>query len=257
MLTEAGLLKKAHPVRRFKKICIVLPTYNEKLNLQRLIPVIQDALHSHELAAFTTVLVVDDNSPDGTGQLAEKLAQTYGNIQVLHRPAKLGIGSAYRQGFTYALRQLGPDIIFQMDADLSHDPKHLPDFLSKLEEDYAAVIGSRRVPGGCVVGWSFYRRLLSCVANQLARRLCGIKVHDVTSGYRAFTRKALQKIAYSSVKSDGYAFQIEMLFRCQREGLRIAEIPIVFVGRRLEKTKLGKREVLSFLFACLKLLFQR
>jgi len=253
----SGLLGLAHRKCRLKKICIILPTYNEKDNLQRLIAAIQDVLRSHELAVSAIILVVDDNSPDGTGHLAEELAKKYGNIQVLHRRAKLGIGSAYRQGFAYAFQKLEPDIIFQMDADLSHNPRNVPHFLAKIEEGYDVVVGSRRVPGGNVINWSFNRYFLSFVANQLARQLCGIKVYDATSGYRAFTRRALQKVAYSSIMSEGYAFQIEMLFKCQKEGLKIAEIPITFVGRKIGKTKLSKSEMLNFLFTCLRLLFRR
>jgi len=257
VLTEDGSLKTNHSIKRFRKICSVLLTYNERDNIQRIVPVVQRALRSHKLADFASILIVDDNSPDGTGELADEFAKIYSNVQVLHRPARLGIGSAYRQGFAYAFQKMDADIVFQMDADLSHNPKFLPDFLYKLEVGYDVVIGSRRVHGGEVVGWSFYRRLVSFVANQLAKWLCGIKVYDATSGYRAFTRRALDKVAYSSVESDGYAFQIEMLFRCQKEGLKIAEIPIVFVGRRKGKTKLSKGEMLDFLLKCMKLLFRR
>ena len=254
---EANLLKKAQSDKCTKKICIIIPTYNEKLNLQILIPQICTALNSLKLEIFSTVLIVDDNSPNGTGKLAENLAQIYENVRVLHRPTKFGIGSAYRQGFSYALQRLDSDIIFQMDADLSHDPTSIPNFLAKLEEDYDAVIGSRKVPGGAVIGWSFYRRLMSSIANKLSRWLCGIKIFDATSGYRAFTSKTLKKIEYSSVKSNGYAFQIEILFRCQREGFSIAEIPIVFTDRSLEKTKLNKMEVFRFMLTCLKLFFRK
>jgi len=253
----SGLLGLTHQKWRLKKTCIILPTYNEKDNLQRIVPTIQDVLRSHGLGDSVTILVVDDNSPDSTGQLAEELAKKYGNIQVLHRHARLGIGSAYRQGFAYAFQRLDPDIVFQMDADLSHDPKNLPDFLAKIEEGYDVVVGSRRVLRGKVIGWSLYRHFLSFVANQLARRLCGIKVYDATSGYRAFTRRALQKAAYSSLMSEGYAFQVEMLFKCQKERLKIAEIPITFVGRRIGKTKLSRGEMLNFLLICLRLLFRR
>ncbi len=257
VFTEGAPLKTGHPVKRSKKICIIIPTYNERGNLERLVPMIQDVLHFRGLADLATLLVVDDNSPDSTGQLAEELTEAYDNVQVLHRPAKRGIGSAYRQGFAYALQQLGSDIVFEMDADLSHDPKHLPDFLSKVEEGYDAVVGSRRVPGGGVADWSFNRNLMSTVANQLARRLCGVRVRDSTSGYRVFTRRALQRIGYSSLESEGYAFQVEMLFRCQREGLKVAEVPIVFVERRMGETKLSRAEMLRFIFTCLKLFFRR
>lgn len=250
-------MKTTQPTKHFKKICIVLPTYNERGNIQRIVPAIQRVLHSHELADFASILIVDDNSPDGTGELAEELSETYGNVQVFHRPIRLGVGSAYRQGFAYSFQKLDADIVFQMDADLSHNPKFLPDLLFKLEAGYDVVVGSRRIHGGKVMGWSFYRHFLSFVANQLARWLCGIKVHDATSGYRAFTRRALHKVAYSSVESEGYGFQIEMLFRFQKEGLNIAEVPIVFLGRRRGRTKLSKGDMLTFLFACIKLLFQR
>jgi len=240
-----------------RKVCIVIPTYKERENLQRLIPTIQGVLRIHGLADNATILVVDDNSPDGTGQLAEEMAKIYGNIQVLHRPAKMGLGSAYKEGFTYALQKLNSDALFEMDADLSHDPKHLPEFLSKLREGYHVVVGSRKIPGGQAVDRGLYRRLTSSIANQLARHLCGIKVRDATSGYRAFTQGALQGAEYSSIKAEGYAFQIEMLFKCQRKGLKIAEIPIVFVDRKMEETKLNRSEMLNFLSTCLRLLLHR
>jgi len=246
-----------HPIKRFRKICIVLPTYNERENLQRIVSAIQRVLRSYELSNFSFILIVDDNSPDGTGELAEELTSIYSNVQVLHRPARLGIGSAYRQGFAYSFEKMDADAVFQMDADLSHNPKFLLDLLSKLETGYDVVVGSRRIPEGKVIGWSFYRHFVSFVANQLAKWLYGIKVYDATSGYRVFTHRALHKAAYSSVKSEGYAFQIEMLFRCQKEGLKIAEVPIVFVGRRRGRTKLSKGEMLTFLLECMKLLFRR
>jgi len=239
------------------KVCIVIPTYKERKNLQRLIPTIQEVLRSHGLADLATILIVDDNSPDGTGQLAEEMAKIYGNIRVLHRPAKMGLGSAYKEGFTHALQKLDSDTVFQMDADLSHDPKHLPEFLSKLREGYHVVVGSRKIPGGQTVGWGLYRRLTSSVANQLAKNLCGIKVRDATSGYRAFTKGALQEAEYPAVKAEGYAFQVEMLFNCQRKGLKIAEIPIVFVNRKMEETKLNRGEILNFLSTCLRLFLHR
>ena len=250
-------MKSSQSPRHSKKICIILPTYNENGNLQRVIPLIQGILQSNGLADSAVILVVDDNSPDGTGKQADELAQVYGNIQVLHRPAKLGIGSAYKQAFDYALKRINPDVVFQMDADLSHDPKLIPDFLLKLEEGYDIVVGSRRVPGGGPASWNFRRQVLSLFANKLAKSLCGVKTQDATSGYRALTRTALQKSDYSSIESEGYAFQIETLYRFQEEGLKIAEIPIVFVGRKTGRTKLDKMQMLTFLFLCLKLFFRR
>lgn len=245
------------PAGRPKRVCIVVPTYNERGNLQRLIPAIEENLRLLGLEDLATVLVVDDNSPDGTGELAEELAEAHGNVRVLHRPAKQGLGSAYREAFTYALRRLGSDILIEMDADLSHDPRHLRGLLSKVEEGCDVVVGSRRVPGGGVVGWGPYRRLVSAAANQLARWLCGVRVRDSTSGYRAFTRAALEGIEYSSVESEGYGFQVETLFRCRRRGMRVAEVPIVFLERRAGETKLSRGEMLRFLFTCLRLFLQR
>jgi len=250
-------LETAQQPGQINKVCIVIPTYKERENIQRLIPAIQGVLSSHGLADSATILIVDDNSPDGTGQLAEEMAQSYGNIHVLHRPAKMGLGSAYMEGFTYALQELNSEAVFQMDADLSHDPKYLPEFLSKLVEGYHVVVGSRKIPGGQTIGWGLYRRLTSSVANQLARHLCGIKVRDVTSGYRAFTQGALQEAEYPAIKAKGYAFQVEILFKCQRRGLKIAEIPIIFVNRKMEETKLNRGEMLNFLSTCLRLFLHR
>jgi len=254
---EGGPLEAEQKPGQAPKVCIVIPTYKERENLERLIPIIQGVLRIHGLADNATILVVDDNSPDGTGQLAEEMAKIYGNIQVLHRPAKMGLGSAYKEGFTHAFQELSSDAIFEMDADLSHDPKYLPEFLAKFREGYHVVVGSRKIPGGQTIGRGLYRRLTSSVANQLAKHLCGIRVRDATSGYRAFTRGALQGAEYPAIKAKGYAFQVEMLFKCQRKGLKIAEIPIVFVDRKMEETKLNRGEIFNFLSTCLRLLLHR
>lgn len=202
------------------------------------------------------ILVVDDNSPDGTGEIIEEMKGTHENLIVKHRPKKLGIGSAYIEGFNYAIEKLNSDILVSMDADLSHDPKHLLDFLSKINEGYDVIVGSRRVKNGKIVGWNFHRKLMSWVGNALARFLCGIKINDATSGYRAFTREGIMKVNLNKIKSEGYAFQVEILFRCQKAGLRITEVPITFFNRKVGKSKLGMQEWFKFFKTCLKLLFE-
>ncbi len=238
------------------RVTIVIPTYNERENISRLIPEIQRVLKDYGMKDSTTILIVDDNSPDGTGKLAEEMSKSYGNIQVLHRPGKLGLGSAYKEGFSHAIKK-GSDVIIQMDADLSHDPKYIPILLEGLQEGYDVVVGSRRVKGGGVVNWPLYRKLVSWVGNKMAAWLCGVKLRDSTSGYRAFKREALEKVDYKNLKSEGYAFQIEMLFQCQRMGVKIGEKPIIFVDRRVGRSKLSFKEWLSFTKTCMRLLSKR
>jgi len=238
-----------------KNICIVIPTYNEKNNIPILIDSIQKVLNKQNLKSW--ILVIDDNSPDSTGEVVEKMKSVYNNLIVKHRPKKLGIGSAYIEGFTYAIEKLNSDVLVSMDADLSHDPKYLLDFLSKINEGYDVVIGSRRIKDGKIIGWNFYRKLMSWAGNTLARWLCGIKIKDATSGYRAFTKKAIIKANLNKISSKGYGFQVEVLFRCQKAGLKIVEIPIIFIDRQAGKSKLGIQEWFKFLKTCLKLLFKR
>jgi len=237
------------------QICIVLPTYNERENILKLIPQIEEVCQKNNLSNF--IVIVDDNSPDGTGQLADQLAEQYGNIKVLHRPRKSGIGSAYKEGFRIALDELAADVIFEMDADLSHNPEFIPGFIRRLAEGFDAVVGSRYIPGGGIKGWSFYRRLVSSGANFLARLLVGIKIRDVTSGYRAFKADLLRAINYQSVKSEGYAFQIEMIYLCEKAGYRVGEEPIIFIDRKIGRSKLSRREVIRFAGATLRLFLTR
>jgi dolichol-phosphate mannosyltransferase len=238
-----------------KTLCIIIPTYNEKNNIPILIDSIQEVLKDQKLRSW--ILIVDDNSPDGTGEIVERIRDTYKNLIVKHRPKKLGIGSAYIEGFTYAIEKLNSDILISMDADLSHDPKYLLDFLLKINEGYDVIVGSRRIKNGKIIGWNFYRKLMSFVGNTLAKWLCGIKINDATSGYRAYTKEAILKLDLSKISSEGYAFQVEVLFRCQKENLKIAEVPITFIDRKSGKSKLGVQEWFKFLKTCLKLLFKR
>lgn len=233
-----------HPERQDIKTCVVVPTYNERENLAQLIDTLEKVASDSEIRLH--ILVVDDGSPDGTGELAEDLAKKYGNIRVLHRSEKKGLGSAYKNGFKIALDDLSADIVFEMDADLSHDPAFLPAFLEKLHEGFDVVVGARYIPEGKIIGWNLRRKLTSWGGNFLTKTMLGLKAHDATSGYRAYTAEALRGIDLDRVRSEGYAFQVEMLFRCTRRGFKIGEVPITFVDRVRGESKLSGKEILRF-----------
>ena len=217
------------------KAVVVIPTYNERDNLERLARQIlsQDpALH---------LLVVDDNSPDGTGALADRLAQETGRVRVLHRAGKLGLGSAYREGFRVALG-MGADLVVQMDADFSHDPAILPVFFERmLQSDL--VIGSRYLNGVSVVNWPLRRLMLSYFASVYTRVITGLTISDCTSGFKCFRRSVLEALDLERVRSDGYSFQIEMNYRCVERGFRVTEVPIIFIDRHAGTSKMSKRIV--------------
>lgn len=215
---------------------VIVPTYNERENLPRLIPAIlaQDSR--------LEVLVVDDNSPDGTGALADEIAAEDARVHVLHRAGKLGLGTAYLAGFRWGLER-GYDYLFEMDADFSHDPAHLPQFLEAIRE-YDVVLGSRYLHGRVtVVNWPIARLLLSYFANVYARWVTGLPIADATGGFKCFRREVLETIALDRVESNGYAFQIEMSFRAWKRGFRLGEIPIMFVDRDIGESKMSKRIV--------------
>ncbi len=215
------------------KTLIIIPTYNERENLR---PLLQEIF---SYAPDTGVLIVDDNSPDGTGQLADEIHNENPQVSVQHRAGKLGLGTAYIAGFKYAIEH-GYDAAFEMDADFSHDPKYLPDFLKKIEQA-DLVIGSRYIPGGATPDWSLLRRFISGGGNIYTRLMLGSKIHDWTSGYRCYRRQALESIDLDSVRSQGYAFQIEMAYRVLRQGFRVVETPIVFMDRRVGKSKMSRK----------------
>lgn len=214
---------------------VVMPTYNEAENL----PDMVSALFSLGLEGLE-MLVVDDNSPDGTGDIAERLAQERpGKIHVIHREGKLGLGTAYLAGFRYALSR-GADFIFEMDADFSHSPSYVPKLLEVAQEHDIAV-GSRYIPGGGVdANWSLWRRFLSWWGNSIyARMVLGLKVHDSTAGFKCFRRSALEILDLNKVSSQGYAFQVEIAYSCEKKGLRVGEVPIVFPDRVRGKSKMS------------------
>jgi len=212
---------------------VVTPTYNERDNLPRFVEAVRGALPDAD------VLVVDDSSPDGTGDLADTIAAKDAHVRVLHRGGKKGLGTAYVQAFTMGLAE-GYDRFFEMDADLSHDVRYLPSFVRALDDGADLVIGSRNIPGGGVEGWGAGRHLMSKGGSLYSRTILGLPVRDLTSGYKAFSRRALQAIDLSAVHSNGYSFQIEMTYRVIRRGMRVVEVPIVFVDRTLGRSKMSR-----------------
>ncbi len=215
---------------------VIVPTYNERFNIARLIPAILAQDPSLE------ILVVDDASPDGTGGVVDGIASNNNRVHILHRAGKLGLGTAYIAGFRWALERKY-DVIFEMDADFSHNPESLPHFLEAIKET-DLVVGSRYQGGRVnVVNWPMSRLFLSYAANIYARGITGLPIFDTTAGFRCFRRNVLESIDLSSVKSNGYAFQIEMSYRVWKRGFRIVEIPIIFVDRTEGVSKMSKRIV--------------
>jgi dolichol-phosphate mannosyltransferase len=225
------------------RITIVIPTYNEADNL----PAISEALLSLELPNLQ-ILVVDDNSPDGTGRVADELAARYASeaaspqrprFAVLHREGKGGLGTAYIAGMSRAIAE-GADFVVQMDADFSHSPRYIPSMLAvMLATDADVVIGSRYVPGGSLdAGWEWSRRLLSWWANLYSRAILGLRIRDMTAGFKMWRRSALQAIGLDKIRSNGYSFQVEMAYLCEKLGFRLIEIPIHFEDRRIGHSKL-------------------
>ena len=219
-----------------ERVTVALPTYNELLNLPLIAPEI--VAHGYRL------LVIDDNSPDGTGRLADSLAADVPEIAVLHRARKDGLGPAYGAGFDRALDE-GAEIVIEMDADFSHDPADLPRLVAALEEGADVAIGSRYVPGGSTPDWPVHRRFLSRGGNLYARKMLGIPIRDATAGFRAFTANSLRRLPYREAEASGYGFQVEMAWRAHQAGMRITEVPITFRDRARGTSKMGLRIVLE------------
>ena len=215
------------------KTIIVIPTYNERENIEKLIPEVLAADRSIE------VLVVDDNSPDGTAGAVRTLAEGEGRIHLVERPGKMGLGSAYVRGFRVAL-DAGAGFVMEMEADFSHEPKYLPDF-PRVVEAADVVVGSRYLHGVNVVNWPISRLILSYGANLYTRIVTGMSILDATGGCQCFRRKVLEAIDLGSARSDGYSFQVEINFRCWKKGFRIRETPIGFVDRHSGSSKMSKR----------------
>ena len=227
------------------KILVVTPTYNEAENIPKLIPAVL------RQAPNIDVLVVDDGSPDGTGQIVKDIMARNPHVRIIERSGKQGLGTAYVAGFKYAI-QNGYDYVFEMDADFSHNPNDIPVFLSTIK-DYDLVIGSRYIDGVRVLNWPMNRLLLSYSANVYTRIITGLPVHDATGGFKCYRVEALKTIDLDQIRSNGYAFQIEMSFKVWKKGFRLVEIPIVFADRRLGNSKMSKHIVYEAVFMLWKL----
>jgi dolichol-phosphate mannosyltransferase len=231
------------------KHAIIVPTYNECENINLLVEGILG------LGLGSQIIIVDDNSPDGTGQLADGLAAQHPEIQVIHRPGKLGLGTAHIAGMKAAMTG-GARHIVTMDADFSHHPRYIPGLLAALEQ-FDVVIGSRYAPGGGTLYCTVLRKALSRGANLFARTMLSLHAGDATAGFRGYRRAVLESIALDEIVSDGYSFLIEMLYRCQRKGWRVGEVPIVFENRQRGASKISKAEILKAMQTVIRLGWER
>jgi dolichol-phosphate mannosyltransferase len=227
------------------QIGIIIPTYNERENIEALITQLL------ALPVAGDVIIVDDNSPDGTGELADAFAQASARVHVIHRPKKLGLGTAHIAGIQYALNQ-GAQYILTMDADFSHPPHYVPAMLA-LAQTHHMVVGSRYVPGGGVENWGWHRRFLSWGANQFARLMLGLQVHDCTAGFRCYQRDILLKIDLETIFSNGYSFLLEMAYKCQQQGCTFGETPIIFVNRAYGTSKISQKEIFKAMYTVSRL----
>ncbi len=234
------------------KVAVCIPTFNEKESIGQTIQGIF-ALNRKELL----IIVIDDNSPDGTSAVVKGIGERYKDrIVLIERNGKLGLGSAYKAGFQRAL-ELGADLIVEMDADGSHDPGDLPALIDAVTRDFDLSIGSRWIAGGRIVGWGVHRYLMSRGAMWFSRIVLGLEPRDVTSGFRCYRKNVVRQLLATEVSSSGYAFQEEILYRCQQYGFRIVEIPITFRERRFGSTKLSWKDVVEFVKVMLFLRFQK
>jgi dolichol-phosphate mannosyltransferase len=217
---------------------VVLPTYNEAENIEPMVRAVHE-----ELRPGDRILVVDDNSPDGTGTIADRLAEELDGVEVLHRPGKQGLGRAYLAGFRHAL-DAGADLVLEMDSDFSHDPADVPRLIAAAGEA-DLVLGSRYVAGGRVSDWGRVRRLISRGGSWYARRILAVPVRDLTGGFKCFRRSVLEHLDLESVHADGYGFQIELTYRAIKAGFKVVEIPITFRDRRVGESKMNARIALE------------
>lgn len=218
------------------EVAVVIPTYNEAQNLEQIVKAVR--VHGYG------VVVVDDNSPDGTGKMADELALHDHEVRVVHRPSKLGLGPAYAEGFE-AAGEAGAAIICEMDADFSHDPGALPELIEAVNSGAGLAIGSRYVPGGAVPGWPFSRRLISRLGNWYARHMLATPINDMTSGFRAYRAPLLQKLEPATCEASGYGFQVEMARRAHESGTSVVEVPITFRDRLRGESKMSWRIALE------------
>jgi len=230
---------------------VIIPTYKEKENIEKIIRKV------FSLSKEFHILIIEDNSPDGTADIVRKLMIEFSEkLFMEERKGKLGLGTAYIHGFKWALKHTY-QFIFEMDADFSHNPKEIPNFIKAIQEGYDVVVGSRRIPDGGILNWGIARNIMSKGAMWFSRLVLGLKTKDVTSGYRCYSQKVIKAINWGQIKSNGYSFQEETIFRCEKMSFKVKEIPIVFRDRVKGKSKLSKTEILNFFLTIIRLRFKK
>jgi dolichol-phosphate mannosyltransferase len=251
MLAAGGVAVKRRggEQTRIVKTAVIIPTYNESDNIVTLVEEIV------ALQAVAHIIIVDDYSPDGTGQIADQLAQQYQEVHVIHRPGKLGLGTAYIAGFKFALA-LPTDCIMTMDADFSHHPRYIPSLIAQTRVCDLS-IGSRYVDGGGTINCNLWRRFLSRMSNTIARLPLGLQARDCTAGFRCYRREVLETIDLDAIFSSGYSFLVEMLYKCQQLGYRVGEVPIIFENRRRGASKISRGEIWKAACTVLRLSWER
>ncbi len=230
------------------KLAIVIPTYNEAETIPSLIKELFEKIK--HLVEKLDVLIIDDSSPDGTADIVRELGEKYEKITVVQRPKKMGLGAAYKEGFRHVLEKFDSELVLQMDADHSHQPSEIPNMLEKIK-NFDFLIASRHVEGSDVIGWGVGRKTTHSIAGAIARICAKIEIKDSTSGFRMFKKKTLEKIDFEKIRSDGFAFQIEVLYQLKQLGMKGLEVPTVFVNRTEGSSKMGSREMMQFITMCI------
>ncbi|MDC0170326.1 polyprenol monophosphomannose synthase [Candidatus Nitrosopelagicus sp.] len=230
------------------KLAIVIPTYNEAETIPSLISELFEKIK--QLVEKLDILIIDDSSPDGTADIVRELGTKYEKITVIQRPEKMGLGAAYKEGFRYVLEKLDSELVLQMDADHSHQPSEIPNMLEKIK-NFDFLVASRHVEGSDVVGWGIGRKATHSIAGAIARICAKIEIKDSTSGFRMFKKKTLEKVNFNKIRSDGFAFQIEVLHQLKQLGMKGLEVPTVFVNRTEGSSKMGSSEMMQFITMCI------
>ena len=230
------------------KLAIVIPTYNEAETIPSLIKELFEKIK--QLVEKLDVLIIDDSSPDGTADIVRELGNKYEKITVIQRPKKMGLGAAYKEGFRYILEKLDSELIVQMDADHSHQPSEIPNMLEKIK-NFDFLVASRHVEGSDVIGWGMWRKMTHSIAGAIASVCAKIEIKDSTSGFRMFRKKTLEKVDFDKIRSDGFAFQIEVLHQLKQLDMKGLEVPTVFINRTEGSSKMGSNEMMQFITMCI------
>ena len=230
------------------KLAIVIPTYNEAETIPSLINELFEKIK--QLVENLDILIIDDSSPDGTADIVRELGTKYEKITVIQRPKKMGLGAAYKEGFRHVLEKFDSELVLQMDADHSHQPSEIPNMLEKIK-NFDFLVASRHVEGSDVIGWGIGRKVTHSIAGAIARICAKIEIKDSTSGFRMFKKKTLEKVDFNKIRSDGFAFQIEVLHQLKQLGMKGLEVPTVFVNRTEGSSKMGSSEMLQFITMCI------